>query len=105
MPTSGLLTYRNRDLTNASDDELTSFRRDTVGFIFQSYNLIPSLTARENVALTSEITRDPMTPEEALSPGRPGRSNGLLSFTILRRTTATRGHSPRDCQASTSSAV
>jgi putative ABC transport system ATP-binding protein len=67
LPTSGSLTYENRDLTNASDDELTSFRRDTVGFIFQSYNLIPSLTARENVALTSEITRDPMTPEEALS--------------------------------------
>ena len=67
VPTSGLLTYGNRELTNASDDGLTSFRRDTVGFIFQSYNLIPSLTARENVALTSEITRDPMTPEEALT--------------------------------------
>ena len=63
VPTSGLLTYKNRDLTNASDDELTSFRRDTVGFIFQACNLIPSLTARENVALTSEITRDPMTPK------------------------------------------
>ena len=67
VPTSGVLTYRNRDLTNASDGELTRFRRDSVGFIFQSYNLIPSLTARENVALTSEITRDPMTPEEALA--------------------------------------
>jgi putative ABC transport system ATP-binding protein len=67
VPTSGLLTYRNRDLTTASDGELTRFRRDSVGFIFQSYNLIPSLTARENVALTSEITRDPMTPEEALA--------------------------------------
>jgi putative ABC transport system ATP-binding protein len=67
VPTSGLLTYGNRELMNASDDELTSFRRDAVGFIFQTYNLIPSLTARENVALTSEITRDPMTPEEALT--------------------------------------
>ena len=67
VPTSGSLTYKNRDLTNASDDELTSFRRDTVGFVFQSFNLIPSLTARENVALTSEITRDAMTPEEALA--------------------------------------
>jgi putative ABC transport system ATP-binding protein len=67
VPTSGSLTYKNRNLTNASDDELTSFRRETVGFIFQAYNLIPSLTARENVALTSEITRDPMTPEEALT--------------------------------------
>jgi putative ABC transport system ATP-binding protein len=67
VPTSGSLTYKNRDLTNASDDELTSFRRDTVGFVFQSFNLIPSLTARENVALTSEITRDSMMPEEALA--------------------------------------
>jgi putative ABC transport system ATP-binding protein len=67
VPTPGLLTYKNRDLTNASDDELTHFRRDSVGFIFQSYNLIPSLTARENVALTSEITRDSMTPAEALT--------------------------------------
>jgi putative ABC transport system ATP-binding protein len=62
-----LLTYKNRDLTNASDDELTRFRRDSVGFIFQSYNLIPSLTARENVALTSKIARDFMTPEKALT--------------------------------------
>jgi putative ABC transport system ATP-binding protein len=62
-----MLTYKNRDLTNASDDELTRFRRDSVGFIFQSYNLIPSLTARENVALTSKIARDFMTPEKALT--------------------------------------
>jgi putative ABC transport system ATP-binding protein len=67
VPTSGLLTYNDRNLTKASDDELTSFRRDTVGFVFQAYNLIPCLTARENVALTTEITRDPMPPEEALS--------------------------------------
>jgi putative ABC transport system ATP-binding protein len=67
VPTFGSLTYKDRDLTSASDNELTSFRRETVGFSFQAYNLIPSLTARENVALTSEITRDPMTPEEALT--------------------------------------
>jgi putative ABC transport system ATP-binding protein len=67
VPTSGLLTYKNRDLTNASDDELTRFRQDSVWLIFQSYNLIPSLTARENVALTSKITRDFMTAEKALT--------------------------------------
>ncbi len=105
VPTSGSLTYKNRDLTNASDDELTSFRRDTVGFVFQSFNLIPSLTARENVALTSEITRDSMAPEEALASSRPGRSNGLFSLTTLRRATATRGYSSRDRQTSTSSAL
>lgn len=66
VPTSGTLHYRDIDLTHASESELTRFRRDTVGFIFQFYNLIPSLTARENVALITEIARNPMTPEEAL---------------------------------------
>jgi putative ABC transport system ATP-binding protein len=65
-PTDGTLNYRALDLTGADEDELTRFRRDSVGFIFQFYNLIPSLTARENVALITEISRDPMTSEEAL---------------------------------------
>ena len=65
-PTAGTLSYRDLDLTGADEDELTRFRRDSVGFIFQFYNLIPSLTARENVALITEISRDPMTSEEAL---------------------------------------
>ena len=67
MPTAGSLTYRGEDLTNASESELTRFRRDAVGFIFQFYNLIPSLTARENVALITEISRDPMEPIDALA--------------------------------------
>jgi putative ABC transport system ATP-binding protein len=67
VPTSGTLTYRGRDLTGADEDELTQFRRDAVGFVFQFYNLIPSLTARENVALITEIAPDPMTPEDALA--------------------------------------
>ena len=67
MPTAGSLTYRGEDLTNASESELTRFRRDSVGFIFQFYNLIPSLTARENVALITEISRDPMEPIDALA--------------------------------------
>lgn len=66
VPTSGSLTYKGRDLTGADEMELTQFRRDSVGFIFQFYNLIPSLTGRENVALITDIARDPMTPEEAL---------------------------------------
>jgi putative ABC transport system ATP-binding protein len=66
VPTEGTLTYRGRDLTGADEATLTAFRRDAVGFVFQFYNLIPSLTARENVALITEIARDPMTPEEAL---------------------------------------
>jgi putative ABC transport system ATP-binding protein len=67
LPTSGELTFRNADLTDLDENALTRFRRDSVGFIFQFYNLIPSLTARENVALITEISRDPMEPEEALA--------------------------------------
>lgn len=67
VPTSGTLSYRGRDLTDADEKTLTAFRRDSVGFVFQFYNLIPSLTAKENVALITEIAPDPMTPEEALA--------------------------------------
>jgi putative ABC transport system ATP-binding protein len=66
IPTSGELRYRDLDLTCANEDDLTRYRRDSVGFIFQFYNLIPSLTARENVGLITEIARDPMSPEDAL---------------------------------------
>jgi putative ABC transport system ATP-binding protein len=66
VPTSGELRYRDVDLSSADETELTRYRRDSVGFIFQFYNLIPSLTARENVALITEIARDPMEPEDAL---------------------------------------
>jgi putative ABC transport system ATP-binding protein len=66
VATSGEVRYREQDLTNADDDELTQYRREHVGFVFQFYNLIPSLTARENVALVTDIAEDPMTAEEAL---------------------------------------
>jgi putative ABC transport system ATP-binding protein len=66
VPTSGELLYKGADLTAADEAELTLFRRDTVGFIFQFYNLIPSLTARENVGLITEISADPLPPETAL---------------------------------------
>lgn len=65
-PTRGTLHYRGWDLGAADEAGLTQFRRNAVGFVFQAYNLIPSLTARENVALIAEISRDPMAPEEAL---------------------------------------
>jgi putative ABC transport system ATP-binding protein len=66
-PTTGVLRYLDQDLAAASDRALTRFRREHVGFVFQFYNLIPSLTARENVALVTDIARRPMSPEEALS--------------------------------------
>ncbi len=65
-PTSGTVFFRDQNLTSAGERALTLYRRDHVGFVFQFYNLIPSLTARENVALVTEIARQPMTPEAAL---------------------------------------
>lgn len=75
-PSSGQVLYHNVnqqtqneqtiDLSKASEHELTEYRRYNVGFVFQFYNLIPSLTARENVAVVTEIAKAPMTPEEAL---------------------------------------
>ncbi len=64
--TSGHVQFRDTDLSYASDAELTEYRRKHVGFVFQFYNLIPSLTAKENVALVTEIADDPLDPAEAL---------------------------------------
>jgi putative ABC transport system ATP-binding protein len=66
VPTAGQIFYRQRELTAADDAELTLYRREHVGFVFQFYNLIPSLTARENVALVTEIAPRPMDPVKAL---------------------------------------
>jgi putative ABC transport system ATP-binding protein len=65
--TSGTVRYRGTDLTRADDDTLTRYRRECVGFVFQFYNLVPSLTARENVALVTEDAPDHFTPEAALA--------------------------------------
>ena len=65
-PTSGAALFEGQDLARMSDRALTRYRRENVGFVFQFYNLVPSLTARENVALVTEIARNPMPPEEAL---------------------------------------
>jgi putative ABC transport system ATP-binding protein len=66
-PTSGRLYFRDLDLTDLQDRDLTMYRRDHVGFVFQFYNLVPSLTAFENVALVTEVARSPMRPAEALA--------------------------------------
>ena len=83
VPTSGEVRFLDRDdaethALGEDDATLTRFRRDYVGFVFQFYNLIPSLTARENVALVTELADDPMSPEEAL--GRVGLANRLDHF-------------------------
>lgn len=75
---SGAVWFRGLDLTRARPADITAYRRASVGFIFQFFNLVPSLTARENVALITEIAEDPMTPEEALA--RVGLSDRLDHF-------------------------
>jgi putative ABC transport system ATP-binding protein len=66
-PTSGRVVFRGHDMTATDDASLTEFRRRRVGFVFQFYNLIPSLTARENVDLVTEISESPFPPEEVLA--------------------------------------
>ena len=65
--TAGEVYFRDQRLDEASDTELTRYRRNHIGFVFQFYNLMPSLTARENVELVTEIANDPMEPDEALA--------------------------------------
>jgi putative ABC transport system ATP-binding protein len=67
VPSSGSVHYRDHDLTVSDESLLTRYRREHVGFVFQFYNLIPSLTARENVALVTDIADDPLDPGEALA--------------------------------------
>jgi putative ABC transport system ATP-binding protein len=66
QPTSGHILFRGQDLSGYSERQRTAYRREAVGFVFQIYNLMPSLTALENVALAAEIARDPLDPAEAL---------------------------------------
>jgi putative ABC transport system ATP-binding protein len=65
-PTHGQVWYQDRDLSRANSRELTRFRRESIGFVFQFYNLIPNLTARENVLVSTEISRNPLDPDEVL---------------------------------------
>jgi putative ABC transport system ATP-binding protein len=67
QPTSGQVFFQDRDLAKLSNHDLTYYRRESVGFVFQAYNLVPSLTALENVALVTEISPNPMVPIDALN--------------------------------------
>ena len=66
VPSSGTVRYQDHDLSTFNESVLTQYRREHVGFVFQFYNLIPSLTARENIALVTEISANPLPPDEAL---------------------------------------
>jgi putative ABC transport system ATP-binding protein len=67
LPTAGRLVYRGQELTAANERTRTAYRRDHVGFVFQFYNLVPSLTARENVSLVTDLADNPLSAEEALT--------------------------------------
>jgi putative ABC transport system ATP-binding protein len=67
IPSRGHVAYRGTDLAKASERQLTRYRREAVGFVFQFYNLIPSLTAKENVDLVTEVAPQPMSSEQALA--------------------------------------
>jgi putative ABC transport system ATP-binding protein len=66
-PTSGRVMYRDQELSEYSERQLTQYRRNHIGFVFQFYNLMPNLTARENVEMATEISADPMDPRDALA--------------------------------------
>ena len=66
FPTSGEIIYRNTSIHSATEKELTRYRKESVGFVFQFYNLIPNLTARENIEIGAELSRDPLDVDELL---------------------------------------
>ena len=85
-PSEGSASFAGHDLSTASDDELTRYRREHVGFVFQFYNLIPSLTARENVELVTDIADHPMDAAEALAMvGLTDRLDGRRRGRLLER--------------------
>ena len=89
-PTSGEAHWRDHNLVGADDAELTRYRREHVGFVFQFYNLIPSLTVLENVALVNEIAEKPLDPREVLTlVGLEGAARPF-SFSVVRRRAAAR---------------
>jgi len=80
VPSAGDVVFRDHRLTGATESELTRYRREHVGFVFQFYNLIPSLTARENVELVTEIASNPLDPNSALAlVGLQARANHFPS--------------------------
>ena len=105
VPTGGHVFYRDTDLTDADETALTAYRRRHVGFVFQFYNLIPSLTRSRNVALVTEIVDAPMPPEEALALVKLQDRLHHLPGAVVRRRATARGHRPRHRQASRRAAL
>ena len=99
VPTAGTVRYQHHDLSAEDDTLLTRYRRQHVGFVFQFYNLIPSLTARENVALITEIAANPDDARRGAASGGAGRTHEPFSLADVRGRAAARGHRSRHRQA------
>ncbi len=105
VPTAGQVRFRDHDLSHDDDAVLTHYRRQHVGFVFQFYNLIPSLTALENVAIVTDIAEHPMPPAEALKlVGLDDRMNHYPAQLRGGRATAS-SHRSRHCQTTRRIAV
>jgi ABC-type lipoprotein export system ATPase subunit len=104
-PTSGRLFFRDLDLTDLQDRELTKYRRDHVGFVFQFYNLVPSLTAYENVALGHGGGQESDAAGRRPRAGRARGADASLPGAAIRRRAAARGHCTRDSKASGGAAL
>ena len=103
--TSGTCRFKGLDLMTLDDSRLTAFRRDHIGFVFQFYNLIPSLTARENVALVTEIAQGSDDARGSARSRRARRSHGSLSGAAFRWRAAASRHCPRHRQAAGGAAL
>ena len=93
--TSGTIMLDGARVSSFNRKQLTQYRRHDIGFVFQFYNLVQNLTARENVELASQICRDPLDADEVLAAGGAGRPGAQLPRTAVRRRAAARGHRPR----------
>jgi putative ABC transport system ATP-binding protein len=105
VPSEGTLWFGEQRLDGAGEAALTAYRREHVGFVFQFYNLIPSLTVRENVALVTDIARQPDAGGRGGGPSGLGRAGGSLSGPTVRRRAAARGHRAGHRQAARGAAV
>ena len=96
--TSGRVIVGDRDITGLRKRDLVTYRRNDIGFVFQFYNLVPNLTALENVELASQICPDHFDPAETLYKVGLGERIGEFPGTTVRRRTTACIHRPRDCQ-------
>ncbi len=104
-PSSGQILFGNRDIATLDDKQLTQYRRKSIGFVFQFYNLVPTLTAVENVQVSTEVCDNPMPPEEALEKVGLGDRLDHFPAQLSGGAAATSGNRPRISKKSTLDAM